>query len=654
MAETEEDAPAMAMTMAAREAGDAGWLEIERKMSALELPPVPPTSDPQRLLSYVLNILPRYAEMEMASTHLRLYASTLEQDLEQVKGHVRILTREAEGEREKKQFLERYAAQVVKVRNELLHSRGGTRQHQKKGVAHFVWHSCCKKNQHYTLDVTPSLATFRGEKLQERAKQVQSLEEEVHNMELLRRELDYLLKKSQREHDSKVAAQAKQIQQLEKQVLQRSMLHSSLERKLYDVESALALHDNAKVSELAVFGDQLKDARDRIEKLQEKNTQLQREVDELAADRDRLASAIESTTETKDAYALQIDQLTFKCTALGSEVEALRSEIRILQTNDLNDVQSQYSARLKKLQDDAATTERTMSLEIDRLRHELARKNETVAQHQDGIQPVHPTTRRNDDGGNGDAADISLPLVSGWDHDLPETDFLSKSEALSRSQLSSSVVSSKCEDDSMFDDSRRSRHSLVLAEMYSDDDGEDEVGSISDVSPSSSAAHFNWESFIESDSALSLPEAKRTRRMVGDGANTPGLETRSQSSHRRSQTSTHERYLTDKRSSRSRFSDNGSAAASFTSTVRRRVTLSGSEHGVPRSVDYEFEEEEEKEEPSASDTSSDLVRDLHSMLNGFEQKRKQEEEKAARAEEALLDFQRVQEDLQQLQVAPSS
>lgn len=633
-------------------AGDAGWHEIERQLSALELPPVPPTSDPQRLLSYVLSILPRYAEMEMASTHLRLYASTLEQDLEQVKGHVKILTREVDGEREKKQFLERYAAQVVKERNELLHSRGA-KHHQKKGAAHFVWHSCCKKNQNHTLDMTPSLATFRGEKLQERIKQVQSLEEEVHNMELLRRELDFLLKKNQREHDSKVAAQAKQIQQLEKQVLQRSMLHSSLERKLYDVESALARHDSSKASELAVFSDQLKAARDRIERLQGENKRLQSEADELSADRDRLSSAIDSTTETKDAYALQIDQLTLKCTALGSEVEALRSEVRILQTNDLDDVRSQYSARIKKIQDDAAAVERTMSLEIDRLRHELAKKDEVIVLHQDGRQLIQSAASHSTAVVNGSIADISLPLVSGWDHDLAETDFLSKSEALSRSQLSSSVVSSTHEGGSMFDETRRSRRSLHDADGDSDDD-DDQLGSISDVSPSSSAARFNWESFIESDSALSLPEAKRTRRMADGNDGTPDHETRSQASHHSSQQSDQGRPWSSHRSSRSRFSDRDGAVASYTSVVRRRVSLFGSERGGQRSVDYEFEDEEEKEEPSASDTSTDLVRDLHLMLNGFELKRKQEEEKATRAEQALLEFQQVQQDLQQLRVSPSS
>jgi hypothetical protein len=177
-------------------ASDAGWLEVEQTLTAMELPPVPPTSDPQRLLSYVVNILPKYTEMEMLSTHLRLYASTLEQEMEQMQGHVRVLTREVDSEREKKQFLERYAAQIVKERNELLHAKGATK-HAKKSVGgttsatgHFAWHACCKKNTTHTLDMAPSIAALRGEKLQSTMHQIKALQDEVRNQEMLRKEMD--------------------------------------------------------------------------------------------------------------------------------------------------------------------------------------------------------------------------------------------------------------------------------------------------------------------------------------------------------------------------------------------------------------------------------------------------------------------------------
>ncbi|KAG7396812.1 hypothetical protein PHYBOEH_001672 [Phytophthora boehmeriae] len=305
----------------AEEDSSNGWHEVEQTLTALELPPVPPTSDPQRLLGYVLHILPRYTEMEMLATHLRLYASTLEQDMEQVKSHVRLLTREASGEREKKQFLERYAAQVVKERNDLLHSRGSSKK-KATGSSHFVWHTCCKKNSSHAMDLAPSILAFRGEKLQEAAKQIETLQGEVHNQELLRKELDFLLKKTQREHDSKTAADRKHIQQLEKQIMQRSTLHSSLERKLYEVESVLAKHEKNKGDELSVVSNRVREAHARIEALEKENSSLVEEVASLSRHRDRLVEMLEETTQSKDIFARQIDELSEKCNSLESEVEA--------------------------------------------------------------------------------------------------------------------------------------------------------------------------------------------------------------------------------------------------------------------------------------------------------------------------------------------
>ncbi|KAG6965893.1 hypothetical protein JG687_00005166 [Phytophthora cactorum] len=308
-----------------------GWHEVEQTLTALELPPVPPTSDPQRLLGYVLHILPRYTEMEMLATHLRLYASTLEQDMEQVKSHVRLLTREAAGEREKKLFLERYAAQVVKERNDLLHFRGSSRKKATAGASHFVWHNCCKKNTSHAMDLAPSILAFRGEKLQEATKQIEILQEEVRNQELLRKELDFLLKKTQREHDSKVAADRRHIQQLEKQILQRSALYSSLERKLYEVESVIAQHDKTKEEELSIVSNRIREAQAFNAQLEEENAALHEQVKGLSFDHDRLTELLEETTESKNLFAEQIDELTEKYQSLESEAEALRSEIDMLQ-----------------------------------------------------------------------------------------------------------------------------------------------------------------------------------------------------------------------------------------------------------------------------------------------------------------------------------
>uniref|UniRef100_M4C450 Uncharacterized protein n=1 Tax=Hyaloperonospora arabidopsidis (strain Emoy2) TaxID=559515 RepID=M4C450_HYAAE len=357
-----------------------GWYEVEQTLTALELPSVPPTSDPQRLLGYVLHIFPKYTEMEMLVTHLRLYASTLEQDMEQVKSHVRLLTRESNGEREKKQFLERYAAQVVKERNDLLHSRGSSKQKKASPGSHFVWHNCCKKNASHAMDLSPSILAFRGEKLQEAMKKVEALQGEVHNQELLRRELNFLLKKTQREHDSKVSADRTHIQQLEKQILQRSTLHSSLERKLYEVESVLARLDRTKEEELNTVNNRVKEAEARNKGLMEENASLHVLVKRLGDERDDVTQLLEKTTESKDLFAKRIDTLSEKCRALESEVEALRSEIEVLQTKDINDIRTQYAARISRLQRDRAACEEALHQEIDRLKQKLTKRDEPLAQ----------------------------------------------------------------------------------------------------------------------------------------------------------------------------------------------------------------------------------------------------------------------------------
>lgn len=358
----------------------SGWHEVEQTLTALELPPIPPTSDPQRLLGYVLHILPRYTEMEMLATHFRLYASTLEQDMEQIKSHVKLLTREALGEREKKDFLERYAAQIVKERNDLLHSRGSSKKKTAAGVSHFVWHNCCKKNSSHAMDLAPSISAFRGEKLQEATKQIEVLQEEVHNQELLRKELDYLLKRTQREHDSKIAADRKCIQQLEKQVVQRSALHSSLERKLFEVETMLARHDQTKEEEF-------RDVYHRLEEVQTDNARLKKEsillhekVELITSDRCRLLGMLEETTETKNACAEQVENLTKKCRSLESEVEALRSEIGMLQNMETSDVCLQYTARIDKLQKEHYRSEKMLRQEVDRLKQEIRKRDESLVQ----------------------------------------------------------------------------------------------------------------------------------------------------------------------------------------------------------------------------------------------------------------------------------
>ncbi|KAE9001389.1 hypothetical protein PR002_g17930 [Phytophthora rubi] len=707
----------MTTSAAAAEQDASGWHDVEQTLTALDLPPVPPTSDPQRLLGYVLNILPRYTEMEMLTTHLRLHASTLEQDMEQVKSHVRLLTREAASEREKKQFLERYAAQVVKERNDLLHSRGSSKKKSAAATAsHFVWHNCCKKNTSHAMDLAPSILAFRGEKLQEATKQIEALQEEVRNQELLRKELDFLLKKTQREHDSKVAADRKHIQQLEKQILQRSALHSSLERKLYEVESSLARHDKNKDEELGIVSDRIREAQARIASLEKENASLHDQVSSLSSDRDRLTELLEETTESKDVFADQIDELAEKCQSLESEVEALRSEIDMLQTKDINDIRAQYAVRIDRLQKDNAANEQKLRQEIDRVKQELKKRDESLAQTYSARQ----STAR---GGStrplsGQTSGLESISVSGddakWSDGMFDDDRQFESDglgsSLSRSQLSvshGSYVSST--EHSHFNLSKevgaanksRNPRSHKARQSYTNSIRRSEAMALDAVSRDLSTSSreldtelrendvdastntkdepFDWETFIDSASEISILHDPHTKLSSSAIPRPMDLST---------STIRHE-------SSMARLSDRDSSRASegnFEDDQHEEKLSLHSSHAIEGAsfstsqglgeLDLDLAEEEEKEsdndsllgdntqgqrhdndtvkdtidqeehEATEDHVGNDLARDLYQMLNGLEQKRKEEEQKASQAEQALLEFQKLQQSVQALQISP--
>ncbi|KAG3091567.1 hypothetical protein PC121_g3799 [Phytophthora cactorum] len=705
-----------------------GWHEVEQTLTALELPPVPPTSDPQRLLGYVLHILPRYTEMEMLATHLRLYASTLEQDMEQVKSHVRLLTREAAGEREKKLFLERYAAQVVKERNDLLHFRGSSRKKATAGASHFVWHNCCKKNTSHAMDLAPSILAFRGEKLQEATKQIEILQEEVRNQELLRKELDFLLKKTQREHDSKVAADRRHIQQLEKQILQRSALYSSLERKLYEVESVIAQHDKTKEEELSIVSNRIREAQAFNAQLEEENAALHEQVKGLSFDHDRLTELLEETTESKNLFAEQIDELTEKYQSLESEAEALRSEIDMLQSKDINDIRSQYAARIDRLQKDNAAREQNLRQEIDRVRQELKKRDESLAHTLSALQPTPKGISRHLPSGRTSGLE-SIPVSSNdaqWSDGIFDDDRQFESNgvgsSLSRSQLSVSHGSfdlSTSAGQNRFDLSKevgavntsfstKSYQAYVSCQSYSSCSKQGysrELDAVSrDLSNSSkgleaeshendadtNAANepFDWETFIDSASDISsLPNEHTTSAIPKpidfststihyENSTARGSDPEFAGSSKSRADSFEEEHQQNEEAS-----FHSSDAIEGVSFSKRR-SLGELEFGEDEE-EKESEKEntlvghvhEQRDEDDAMDNTSmeheghvdhggdttegehaqnDLARDLYQMLNGLEQKRKEEEQKASLAEQALLEFQQLQQGMQALKHSPDS
>ncbi|TMW66473.1 hypothetical protein Poli38472_004238 [Pythium oligandrum] len=592
------------MAMPMETIGD-DWAAIEDQLEAATLSAVPPTSDPERLLRYVLNILPKYTEMEMMVTHLRLYATSLEQDLAQSKQHTRILSTEVAHEREKKQFLERYAAQIVKERNELLHHRA-SKKSKTASSAHFTWHSCCKKSGSHSLDVTPSINAFRGEKLQEMMTQMKTLQEEVRNQERLREEMNFLLKKTQREHDSKVVSDRKHIQQLEKQLVQRSMLQSSLERKVYEVESALARYDSLKREEMKSLESELEQAKKRVDELDTSLKSVSESEAGLREERERLQDQLEHANMLKNELVDQVEGLQSELTTAQIQVESLQSEVSVLQSEDVAMMKNLYMKKMQQLQEEAANREQELMLQVDNLRRELKTNESRFQQafqekaHNDKLEDEDKRTSQGSSLFASRARKSESKWKSGSSH-VSVNDLVGSS--LSRSQLSETVVSMPLNRSTLYPDDTQldaAEEDLVF------DDADSVEGSDTETKFDEQVDAYIQE-YISSHSRVS---------------------SRSQ----------HEAHWDEPNSE---FADEVSLADS--------VARAALEPESPSEGDASHESSD-----VASEQATDLFGDLKAMLHGFEQRRLQEEQKAAMAEKALVDFQESCDDFRKQHMSLTS
>lgn len=642
---------------------DQGWQDIEQTFAAAELPPVPPTSDPQRLLSYVLSILPRYTEMEMLSTHLRLYSSTLEQEMEQAKSHVRILTREVESEREKKLFLERYAAQIVKERNDILHAKPLARHGKKAATganSHFAWHSCCKKSTNHALDMTPSIAAFRGEKLQECMREIKTLQDEVRNQELLRNELDFLLKKTQREHDCKVTADHKHIEQLEKQLLQRSMLNSGLERKLYDVESALARHDKVKDEQVGALANQYDRTKQQLDELELANEALKQQVDQTDSECETLKKILDATTSAKEEFARQVDELNEKYRGAQSEMESLRSEIEVLQSADMKTLKDGYTTRIEKLQQQHAAQVQELIREIDALKLELKRRESipiSAASLRELSQAhsAHSSVRSNE---ARSFSELSGTESSGANGSRTLSDHLEDEavgSSLSRSQLSDSVNSSHSW--SRLHESFEELDPAGAENVENVQQGlSDALGqslTVNDDTVAGPVQYFNWETFLDSSSEDASPSASQLGRSqlerTGNAFYQDNLNAEEVSVSQQSKSPSET--LEDKR-----------PVTELYATSKNQLCALRQSLAHPQWLDLDFEDEEKDHEESKAEEKEDvpepseqkqeepvsnLMQELQVMLQGIEKRRVEEEKRAALTRQAFLEYETTRNDLQQ-------
>ncbi|RHY22570.1 hypothetical protein DYB25_011981, partial [Aphanomyces astaci] len=339
--------------------------------SAVGLGAVPPSSDPQRLLSYVLNIMPQYTSMELSTTHFRLYNQHLRLELEQVRQTLEFMQERAHDEEDKRLFLEKYASEVVKERNELLHHKG------KK--SHKLWHNCCRKHASYDLDVTPSIASLRGEKLTEVGLQLKQNMQALQEKDRLLQTAQHLAHTKQIELDAHMSSCRKERysiapcilidalshrrDQLHDYIAQISGLQTAQERQLYEAQSQLAVEVEANDK-----------SHGEIDQLHRRLEQVEGQLEEqsaVLADKD---SQIQHLTHLLENAADVERQLQDECRRLAhpgrhAEIEALHSQVEALQTADMTQLTRKYTKHIQMLQDQLDKQSRT----IDGLEQELHR-----------------------------------------------------------------------------------------------------------------------------------------------------------------------------------------------------------------------------------------------------------------------------------------
>ncbi|OQR83376.1 hypothetical protein ACHHYP_14775 [Achlya hypogyna] len=303
----------------------------------LGLPTVPPSSDPQRLLSYVLQVLPTYTAMELSATHYRLYTQQLRTDVDRWKAQATVTLQRLADEEEKRMFMERYAAEVVKERNEALHHKGAKK--------HKLWHNCCRQHASYDLDVTPSIVSLRGEKLTEMSVELKQARAALQEKDRLLDAAHELLNTKQIDFDAFVSAARKEKEQFEHQLATRAGLQSGLERRLAEAERQ-AYEDNQALAEQNASVDQL---HERLEDLEAHVHELQNElvtkttrIEGLEAELRALHSALSDTQE-------QLDRWQRAAHDKDVEIDTLHGQVDALTTADLHALQQRYAKQIETL-----------------------------------------------------------------------------------------------------------------------------------------------------------------------------------------------------------------------------------------------------------------------------------------------------------------
>ncbi|KAF0690009.1 Aste57867_18571 [Aphanomyces stellatus] len=323
--------------------------------TALGLPAVPPSSDPQRLLSYVLQIMPQYTSMELSATHFRLYNQHLLSTVEHLKQSLAMVQDRVRDEEEKRFFLEKYASEVVKERNELLHHKG------KK--THKLWHNCCRKHAAFDLDVTPSIASLRGEKLTEVNLELKQAHDALREKDRLLQAAQHVVQTKQIEFDVHMTTCRRERDQLHNFISQISGLQTSQERLLYEAQSQVA----REVEVRDRFHAEMDQLHHRLEALEDEVGMRGAALAAKEAEITQLQASLEKAAEVER-------ELQRACNRLAQpnrevEIEALKSQIEALETRDIKEITRRYTKHIHVLELELKKHERT----IDELQHALVR-----------------------------------------------------------------------------------------------------------------------------------------------------------------------------------------------------------------------------------------------------------------------------------------
>ncbi|KAH9104949.1 hypothetical protein LEN26_000455 [Aphanomyces euteiches] len=331
-------------------------LDLGYDTTALGLPAVPPSSDPQRLLNYVLQILPRYTSMELSTTHFRLYNQHLVSEMEQLKASLALAQERVRDEQEKRFFLEKYASEVVKERNELLHHKG-------KKSAHKLWHNCCRKHASYDLDVTPSIASLRGEKLTQVGVELKQAQDALQEKDRLLRAAQHVVQTKQIEFDVHLTSCRRERDQLHNYIAQISGLQSSQERHLYDAQSQLA----RQIELTEQYDREIDQLLARIDELEHQLAEQSSQLSTKQSRIDELTAALKKAAQVEQELQARCQQLMQPGREV--EIEALKSQVEALETTGIQQLTRKYAKHIQQLQDTIEKNERT----IDQLQHEVHR-----------------------------------------------------------------------------------------------------------------------------------------------------------------------------------------------------------------------------------------------------------------------------------------